>query len=107
MPKPAIHIFVCLNERPEGSPKASCGRRGSTDLYYRLKDLIRERGLRDMVLVTKTGCQHHCSRGPTVSVWPHNHWYGQVSVNDAEALLDAAVEGIELDRLRMPEGPWE
>lgn len=107
MPKPDIQIFVCLNERPEDAPKACCGRRGSKELYYRLKDLVRERGLRDTVLVTKTGCQHHCSRGPTVSVWPQNHWFGHVAVDDAEAVLEAALAGVEVERLQMPPGPWE
>ena len=107
VPKPGIQIFVCLNDRPEGAPKASCGPHGAGDLYYRLKDLVRDRGLRDTVLVTKTGCQHHCSRGPVVSVWPHNHWYGHVAGEDAADLLDAALAGTLLRRLEMPEGPWE
>lgn len=107
MPTPEIQIFVCTKERPAGAPKASCGPHAAGDLYYRLKDLVRERGLRDTVLVTRTGCQHHCSRGPTVSVWPQNHWYGRVTPSDAEDLLEAALAGTELDRLRMPDGPWE
>jgi len=107
VPKPRIQIFVCLNGRPEGATKASCAPRGAEDLYYRLKDLVKERRLRDDVLVTKTGCQHHCSRGTTVSVWPHNHWYGHVALLDAEALLDAALAGTQLERLAMPDGPWE
>ena len=107
MPKPEIQILVCLKERPEGAPKPCCSRRGSSDLYYRLKDLVRQRSLKDTVLVTKTGCQHHCSRGTTVSVWPHNHWYGGVTIEDAEAMLDGAVAKVEVERLRMPQGPWE
>ena len=107
VPRPEVQIFVCLNERPAGAPKPSCGRRGAEDLYYRLKDLVRERGLRDTVLVTKTGCQHHCSRGTTVSVWPHNHWYGHVTIDDAEALLQAAIDGVAPAELTMPPGPWE
>jgi (2Fe-2S) ferredoxin len=107
MPKPEVQIFICLNQRPEGVPKPSCGLRSAENLYYRLKDLVKQRQLRDVVLVTKTGCQHHCSRGPAVSVWPHNHWYGHVTSDDAEALLDAALAGREVRRLVMPEGPWE
>lgn len=107
MPRPEIQIFICLNQRPEGAPKPSCGDRRAENLYYRLKDLVKERQLRDVLLVTKTGCQHHCSRGPTVSVWPHNHWYGHVTSDDAEALLDAALVGAELELLTMPDGPWE
>ena len=107
MPKPEVQIFVCLKERPVDGSKACCKHRGSTDLYFKLKDLVRERGLKDKVLVTKTGCQHHCSRGTTVSVWPHNHWYGGVQTADAEALLDGAVNGTQIEALRMPDGPWE
>ncbi|MDX1645272.1 MAG: (2Fe-2S) ferredoxin domain-containing protein [Thermoanaerobaculia bacterium] len=107
LPKPDIQIFVCLKTRPDDSPKACCGKRGAEALYYRLKDLVRAQGLRDRVLVTKTGCQHHCSRGPTVSVWPQNHWYGHVGPEDAAELLEAALAGVEVDRLRMPPGPWE
>jgi (2Fe-2S) ferredoxin len=107
MPKPEVQIFVCLKERPEGATKECCAHRGSSALYYRLKDLVRELELKDRVLVTKTGCQHHCSRGTTVSVWPHNHWYGQVDPDDARELLQAALEGRQVERLLMPPGPWE
>lgn len=87
--------------------KACCAQRGSSEFYYRLKDLVREQGLKETVLVTKTGCLHHCSRGTTVSVWPHNHWYGGVGVDDAADVLEAALAGVELERLQMPPGPWE
>lgn len=107
VPKPEIQILVCQKERPEALGKPCCKHRGSPDLYYRLKDLVRERGLKETVLVTKTGCQRHCSRGITVSVWPHNHWYGGVTLGDAEELLEAAIDGVECERLRMPPGPWE
>ena len=107
MPKPEVQILVCLKERPEGAGKACCASQGSSELYYRLKDLVRELGLKETVLITKTGCQHHCSRGATVSVWPHNHWYGHVAADDAHELLEAALAGVELERLQMPPGPWE
>ncbi len=107
MPKPEVQILVCLKGRPEAAGKPCCASKDASDLYYRLKDLIRQRDLKETVLVTKTGCLHHCSRGITVAVWPHNHWYGAVTIEDAEELLDGAVEGVEIARLRMPPGPWE
>jgi (2Fe-2S) ferredoxin len=107
VPEPSIQILVCVNDRGEGGARASCARRGSEQLYYRLKDLIKELGLRDEVLVTRTGCMRHCSRGPTVAVWPDNVWYGGVQVADADELLAAARRGEILGRLRMPPGPWE
>ena len=73
-----------------------------------LKDLVKERGLRDEVLVTRTGCLKHCSRGTTVTVWPENVWYGNVAPGDVAELLDAALEGSgPVGRLLMPPGPWE
>lgn len=107
MPKPQLHLLVCTNERPVDGPRASCSPNGSLALYQKLKDLVRERGLRDRVLVTRTGCLRHCSRGPVVAVWPGNLWCGRVGEADAEALLDAALRGETPAHLEMPPGPWE
>jgi (2Fe-2S) ferredoxin len=107
VPKPDIQILVCQKERPAELGKACCASRGSFDLYYRLKDLVRQRGLKESVLVTKTGCLHHCSHGITIAVWPHNHWYGGVTSDDLDELLDGILSGTEVERFAMPPGPWE
>ncbi len=107
MPTPEIQILICTNERDLESGRPSCGRRDSLDVYRAFKDLVRERDLRERVLVTRTGCLRHCSRGPTVVVWPGNLWHGGVGVDDASDLLDAALVGEGLERRRMPAGPWE
>lgn len=107
MPKPSLQVLVCVNDRGEQAVKPSCGQRDASELYRRLKDLVRERGLRDRVLVTRTGCQRHCSRGPTVSCWPANLWHGGVASTDAEELLDRLLAGEMLERRRMPPGDWE
>lgn len=108
MPKPAIQILVCVNDRGADAPKPSCGQRDGLEVYHRLKDLVKERGLRDEVLVTRTGCLKHCSRGTTVTVWPGNVWYGNVGLADAAELLDATLDGVDpVERLLMPPGPWE
>jgi (2Fe-2S) ferredoxin len=108
MPRPAIQILVCVNDRGPDAPKPSCAQSAGLEVYHRLKDEVKARGLRDEVLVTRTGCLKHCSRGTTVTVWPDNIWYGHVGVDDALAILDAAVEGTgPVERLLMPPGPWE
>jgi len=109
VPKPEIQILVCLNERPENAPKPCCARRGALAVYHRFKDRVKELGLRDRVLVTRTGCLKHCSRGTTVAVWPYNLWYGGVTKEDVEEIISKTVlgEGAEVERLRMPPGPWE
>ena len=107
MPEPKVHVLVCVNDRGEGATRPCCGRRGGEEVYYRLKDRVRELELRDEVLVTRTGCLRHCSRGPTVVVWPGNLWHGGVETGDADDLLAAARRGELLERRRMPPGPWE
>src|SRR6185295_15246011 len=80
MPKPQIQILVCLNERPPEGTKPSCAPRGSLAVYHRFKDRVKELGIRDHVMVVRTGCLKHCSQGITVAVWPYNLWYRGVTV---------------------------
>lgn len=108
MPKPDAQILICVNERDEGSAKPSCGRRDGLAVYQRCKDRLRELGLRDRVIATRTGCLKHCSRGVTVAVWPDNLWYGGVHADDVDEILqETVVGGREVERLRMPPGDWE
>jgi (2Fe-2S) ferredoxin len=108
MPKPAIQILVCANERPPDATKPSCGPRGALEVYRRFKDTVRARGIRDRVMVVRTGCLKHCSQGITVAVWPSNTWYRQVTLDDVDEIVDRTVIGGEaIERLRMPDIPWE
>ncbi|MDP9119839.1 MAG: (2Fe-2S) ferredoxin domain-containing protein [Acidobacteriota bacterium] len=109
MPKPLVQILVCLNERPREAAKPSCACRGSLAVYHRLKDRVKELGLRDQVMVTRTGCLKHCSQGTTVTVWPYNLWYRGVTEADVEEILNVTVlgKGAPVARLRMPDIPWE
>ena len=108
MPKPERQILVCTNLRPPGSRKACCADKGSEALYERLKDLVRERGLRDRIMVTRTGCLKHCSRGITVVVQPDNVFYAGVTEADLETICASHLEGGRpVERLFMPDIPWE
>ncbi len=108
MPKPRIQILVCVNERPSDARKPSCGPRGGLEVYRRFKDGARERGIRDHVMVVRTGCLKHCSQGITVNLWPPNLWYRRVTESDVDEILDRSViAGEEIERLLMPDIPWE
>ncbi len=109
MPTPGIQILVCANERAPGAPKPSCGPRGGLEVYRRFKDRVRELGIRDRVMVNRTGCLKHCSQGITVAVWPWNLWYRQVTLDDVDEILDRTVlgGGLAVERLVMPDVPWE
>jgi (2Fe-2S) ferredoxin len=107
VPEVELQILVCVNDRGADAPRPSCTQSGGLAVYQRLKDLVRERGLRDQVVVTRTGCLRRCSHGVTVVAWPGPRWHAQVTPDDAAALLDALRSGADLPRLRMPDGPWE
>lgn len=108
MPKPERHVFVCLNSRPAGHPKGSCGEKGSETVFEKLKTLVKEKGLRDRVIVNRTNCLKHCSRGITVAVYPDNVWYAGVGESDLAELCEAHLDGgRSLERLLMPDIPWE
>lgn len=108
MPKPQIQILVCANERAPDAAKPSCGPRGALEVYRRFKDRLRELGIRDQVMITRTGCLKHCSQGITVAIWPHNLWYRGVVLDDVDEILETTVQGgREIERLRMPDIPWE
>jgi (2Fe-2S) ferredoxin len=107
MAKPRIQILICTNDR-DSSSKPSCGERGAVKVYHRFKDRIKELGLRDRVMVVRTGCLKHCSQGCAVAVWPHNFWYRGVTPKDVDEIVETSVKhDEEVERLRMPDIPWE
>jgi (2Fe-2S) ferredoxin len=108
MPKPARHVLVCTNTRPPGNPKGSCGEKGSEALFDGLKAMVKARGLGSRVIVNRTSCLKHCSRGITVAVYPENVWYAGVAPEDLAPLCESHLEdGRPLERLFMPDIPWE
>ena len=108
MPKPEHHVLVCTNTRPPGNPKGSCGEKGAEALFDQLKAMVKERGLGGRVIVNRTNCLKHCSRGITIAVQPDNTWYGGVQPADLEEICKTQLEdGRTIDRLLMPDIPWE
>ncbi len=109
MPRPQRHLLICSNHRGPGHPRGSCGEKGGEDLVGMMKDLIREKGLKDRVLVSRTGCLKHCSLGVTAAVYPDNIWYQGVAEADLEEICESHLRnGKQVDRLLMSdEAPWE
>ena len=82
MPRPERQVLVCVNSRPPGNPKGSCGQKDAQALYDALRDIVHEKGLQDRIMVNRTMCLKHCSQGRVVAVQPDNVWYAKVTADD-------------------------
>ena len=109
MARPERHLLICTNDRGQGHPRGSCGEKGAEKFVGTMKDLIRDRGLKEKVLVSRTGCLKHCSLGVTAAVYPDNVWYQGVKEADLAEICDSHLAaGRSVGRLFLPEdAPWE
>ncbi len=100
MAKRRHYLFVCVNRRPDGTPKGSCASRGAVEVHAKLKSLLKERGLAATQARSCTSsCLDTCRAGPTISVWPDDYFYGHVTVDDVEEIVDAFERGERVERL--------
>ena len=52
-----------------------------------MKRALKERGLRDQVMITKVKCLDQCGRGPVMVVYPEGVWYGGVDEECARKIV--------------------
>ena len=102
MPAYERHVFICCNARPEGAPRPSCTRDGTSVLHAELKQSVKAAGLGDRVRINKSGCLDQCEHGPMMVVYPEAVWYGNVQPEDAaEIVAEHLVAGRPVERLRV------
>lgn len=89
------HILICENERPEDHPRGSCARCGSAEITARFKEELRRRKLNLQFRSNKSGCLDACEFGPVVVVYPDAVWYGGVSADDVEEIIERHIVGGE------------
>jgi (2Fe-2S) ferredoxin len=82
------HVFVCTS----GSwcPKVDGD---SCAVHARLKQLVKEAGLKVVIRVNNSGCMDQCGNGPMVVVYPENVWYCHVTVHDADEIFHQHLVG--------------
>ena len=104
MAKFTHHIFVCCNQRPEGSPRGCCNPDGSEQLRNLLKAEVKKRGLDSLVRANSSGCLDQCECGPTVVIYPQAIWYGGVKPEDVPRIIEeTVVNGRVLTDLVIPD----
>ncbi|MCB0308905.1 MAG: (2Fe-2S) ferredoxin domain-containing protein [Bdellovibrionales bacterium] len=94
------HVFVCLNERPQGHPRGCCKQRDSEKLHLSLKKEIASRQLQKDIRINKSGCLDQCESGPMIVIYPEATWYANVKPEDAKEIVDALLEGKQVEKLK-------
>ena len=101
------HVFLCVNERPEGHPRGCCKHKGSERLRNYMKARAKELGLAD-VRINQSLCLDRCELGPTMVIYPEGVWYSPKNAADIdEILLTHVRDGGRVARLmlRPEDGP--
>jgi (2Fe-2S) ferredoxin len=80
------HIFICTNQKAEG--KACCGEVAGMELVQKFREVIAEKGLKGKVRAQKSGCLDACQNGPALVIYPEGTYYGKVSINDVERIVE-------------------
>jgi (2Fe-2S) ferredoxin len=94
------YLFVCVNRRPDGTPKGSCAARGAVELHATLKDMLKKRGLAETeVRACTSSCLDTCWVGPSIAVEPDHYFYGRVTEADLPEIVDALEKGERVERL--------
>ncbi|MBF0367944.1 MAG: (2Fe-2S) ferredoxin domain-containing protein [Magnetococcales bacterium] len=102
MNKPKHHVFVCMNTRPEGHPRGSCGAVGAGSIRDAFANEMEKRALFEQIYLTGTSCMGPCDQGPTVVVYPEGVWYGRVKPTDITEIVEQHLLGGEpVARLRI------
>ena len=104
MPAFTCHLSVCCNQRSAGHPRGCCDPAGSEALREKFKSELKKRKLGPLYLVNSAGCLDQCESGPVVVLYPTAIWYGGVTPDDVERILDETVIGGRvIEELRIPE----
>lgn len=99
MEKPKYHIFVCSSARLNGTVQGVCEKKESHEILQNFVEEVADRDLDSEVMVSHMGCVGLCSMGSVVMIYPQQTWYGKVTPDDVEEIMDAIEEDTVVDRL--------
>ena len=101
MPHRETYFFVCTNRRKEDDARGSCAGRGAEELLPALKASLAKRGAAKALRACGSTCLDLCEVGAVILPEPAHIVYGAVSVGDVEEIVDAALAGKVVERLRV------
>lgn len=93
MVQPKYHVFICTSCRINGQQKGYCYQKDAVDLLSHFMEEIEDRDLSGEVVITNTGCFGICDKGPIVVIYPEGVWYGNVTKEDVQRIVEEHLEG--------------
>jgi (2Fe-2S) ferredoxin len=94
------HIFICANQKAEG--KACCGEAAGLKLVEKMRALLKEKGLNTRIRAQRSGCLDACSMGPAMVIYPEGTYYGHVTEQDIERIVQQhLIEGKLVEELEL------
>ncbi len=103
MKKPEYHIFVCNSFRLTGGAQGVCNKKEAVSLLQYIEQEILDRGIDAMI--SSTGCLKACEKGPIMMIYPVNYWYGEITEEVVDQVLDALQEGRAAEKYLIAESP--
>lgn len=86
VPNYAHHVLVCRGPR--------CAAKGASQTMAALTQTLKDRGLGDEdALVAQSGCLFPCNHAPLVAVHPANAWYGPVTPDNVDRIVEEHLIG--------------
>jgi len=79
-------ILVCVNDRCGEKP--SCGDQKGEEVFRKLREIAKERGLHPRIRVTQAKCLGQCATGTTIMVYPNNIWYSGVTPDNCDEIVE-------------------
>jgi (2Fe-2S) ferredoxin len=87
-----LHILVCND--------SDCSAKGAQQTYDNLKQLVKDRSLKEIVKVSKSTCLDDCETGPNVLVYPQGIIYNNVKTENLKTILESHLEGRTASRVK-------
>jgi (2Fe-2S) ferredoxin len=75
-----------------------CHKKDSAALLPYIETELSDRGMED-IMVSSTGCMSRCESGPLMVVYPQGSWYGDMTEEKIDEVLDALQDGKEATHL--------
>jgi (2Fe-2S) ferredoxin len=96
MPPFTHHLFVCCNQRSSDNPRGSCDPDGSGQLRSALKACLKRHKIQGVVRANSAGCLDQCELGAVLVIYPAAIWYGHVTLDDVERIVEKTLIGGEI-----------